>query len=201
MKNKGFLSKRLPVPTHKGEGRPTLLPGAVIEGTTSYGSEATHPEIDARPEQNPEVTVRQTGKPARKQDRKPRTTSSNARQKEADQQKRYFFKLLIDSSISEKLDRFFESNPHMNRAVVIRKALVSLREAVISAPTKSPPYVVPQQPSRETVTLRLPSKTVDAIVEANDPAGIEPTTTVLARHVTPLYVDHIKRLLAATSKS
>ncbi|PZX46481.1 hypothetical protein LX76_04646 [Cereibacter changlensis] len=206
MKNRGLLgSGRLPVATHKGQGRPATLSGVQFAGVTEEaekmdrdlsvtaepGNEGAAPPI-SRDTSEPEL---QSAPKKRGRGRSQPKTSSEGEGSD----RRFYFKLPIERATIERLDTVFEQNPTAKRQVVMRRIGTALRRAVISAGVVATrPYKV-KDPVSVSLDLRLPESLADEIKRRYDPLDLEPATTVLGRYIAPLYAAQLEMIAQAAN--
>lgn len=192
MKNKSFLGGRLPVASHKGQGRPAALTGVQFAGPVDVEQDdkapvelsITTPEGNTAPvseHQTPSIPKRRRSPP------KAETAASSGG-------KRYYFTLQIERSVINRLETIFEQNPNAKRGAVMRKVATAFREALVAeGPVPAVPYTV-KDPVTVPLDLRLPEEFVRAVKERDDPLDLEPTTTVLGRYIAPRYAKQLQAI-------
>lgn len=197
MKNKSFLGGRLPVATHKGQGRPSALTGVQFAGPVDP-DQKDNAEIDALgnvPDTAP--THAPTPKPTSQEASIPKRGNKSATVKQANSStggKRYYFTLPIERSILNRLEAVFEQNPNAKRGAVMRKLSTSFRAALVADGASSALQYSVNDPVTVPLDLRLPDDFVRAVKERDDPMDLEPTTTVLGRYIAPLYAKQLQSI-------
>lgn len=193
MKNRGVFSTspRLPGMAHKVGGRPETLAGQIAA------------QIEPRPQADiaraaPEI--REVSAPALLSGETSEREQSGATAPST--KRKYSLSLRIEAELVAGCERVLQSYPASDHASIRRGIAGMVRETLAQNPPASPSRKQSQL-AHTTVRLdlRLAPDIVQALARVNDPYGLMPLTTMLARAVEPVYADVLRNLLSRAANT
>lgn len=191
MKNRGVFSTspRLPGMAHKTGGRPESLAGQIAAPVVPDVEAETVGFVPKTRELPPPAPPGEASalKP-------PSAAAPSAKRK-------YSLSLRIEADLVARCEQVLQSYPVTDHASIRRGIATMVREALaqnlLSSPSRNQSQLAH---STVRLDLRLDAEIVQALGRVQDPYGLMPVTTMIARAVEPVYADVLRNLLGRATK-